>query len=276
MPLNDPGPSGEPSNPMAAWTEQSSTPGPHGPATSPPGSDAFYAEALKKLDELKLPFLVGGTFAVNSYTGLNRPTKDMDVFCRPGDYPAILAHFQNHGYHAAIKDERWIAKVWSGEHFFDLIFSCTVVISPITDQWFTERHTAQIYGLEVPIIPPTELVWSKSFVQTRERYDGADVLHVILRQHDKIDWHRLLAHMDAWWEVLLIQLLNFRFVYPSERDLVPAWLMDELLQRLATRGSLPPTETKICRGRLYSRTDYLIDVTEYGYADVLGQGERRG
>lgn len=48
-------------NPMAAWTEQSSLPGPHGPATSPAGSDTFYAEALAKLADTGLPHLVGGT-----------------------------------------------------------------------------------------------------------------------------------------------------------------------------------------------------------------------
>jgi len=259
-----------------AWTDQSSTPGPYGPATAPPGSDTFYADALGELETLGLPYLVSGTFAVNAYTGLNRPTKDMDVFCRPGDYPAILAHFQRRGYEAAIKDERWLAKVWSGDHFFDLIFCCTVVISPITDAWFIERHTAEIYGRVVPIIAPTELVWSKSFVQSRERYDGADVAHVILCQHDKIDWKRLLSHMDAWWEVLLMHVLNFRFIYPSERDRIPAWLFDELLDRLRTRAELPVPQTRVCRGRLFSRTDYLIDVTEWGYADILGQGERRG
>ena len=250
-------------------------PGPYGPATSPPGSDEFYRQALAHLLELGAPFLVGGTFAVNAYTGLNRPTKDMDVFCRPGDYPAILAHFQEKGFATTIADERWLAKIWCGEHFFDLIFSCTVALSPITDRWFNEQSMIEIYGMKVPVVAPTELVWSKAFVQTRERYDGADIVHVILRHHEQIDWQRLLQHMDAWWEVLLIHLLNFRFVYPSERDCVPQWLMDELLERLRTRGTLPPPETRICRGRLFSRTDYLIDVTEYGFADILGQGERR-
>jgi hypothetical protein len=265
----------EPPNPMAAWTEQSSLPGPHGPATSPAGSDTFYAEALGILSEKGLPHLLGGTFAVNAYTGLNRPTKDMDVFCRPGDYPAILAAFRDAGHETVIKDERWLAKVWCKHHFFDLIFSCTVAISPITDAWFAERHTTTIYGREVPIIPPTELLWSKAFVQTRERFDGADMAHIILCQHERIDWRRLLQHMDAYWEVLLIHLLNFRFVYPSERDRVPRWLLDELLERLTTRADLPAPQTRVCRGRLYSRTDYLIDVTEWGYADILGQGERR-
>ena len=45
---------------------------------------------------------------------------------------------------------------------------------------------------------------------------------MILKCHDEIDWKQLLGHMELYWEVLLIALLNFRFVYPSERQVVPA------------------------------------------------------
>jgi hypothetical protein len=27
--------------------------------------------------------------------------------------------------------------------------------------------------------------------------------------------------MEQYWEVLLIHILNFRFIYPSERDKIP-------------------------------------------------------
>ena len=58
----------------------------------------FYAECLKLLNESGLPLLVGGTFAVSAHTGLSRPVKDIDVFCKAGDYPRILAYFRERGY----------------------------------------------------------------------------------------------------------------------------------------------------------------------------------
>ena len=51
---------------------------------------AFYGSILSLLNRRKIPYLVGGAFAVNSYTGMNRNTKDVDIFCRAGDYPRIL------------------------------------------------------------------------------------------------------------------------------------------------------------------------------------------
>ncbi len=56
--------------------------------------------------------------------------------------------------------------------------------------------------------------------------------------------------MELYWEVLLIALLNFRFIYPSERHLVPRWLMDELLERLHDQADMKGPGKKVCRGRI--------------------------
>jgi hypothetical protein len=236
----------------------------------PPRSEAFYADSLVHLKKSGVPFMVAGTYAVSSYTGIRRPTKDLDVFCRAGDYPRILKYFQELGHRTVVLDERWIAKVKKGRETFDVIFNSRTAATPITDSWFAEKHTCQIYGTEVQLVSPTELVWSKVFVQNRERYDGADIAHVILKQHAHIDWRRLLGYMEQYWEVLLIHLLNFRFIYPTERACVPDWLFDELMQRLANQRDMPQSKTPVCRGRLFSPPDYLIDITDWGFADLVG------
>ncbi|HBV13545.1 MAG TPA: hypothetical protein DEB60_10540, partial [Brevundimonas sp.] len=81
----------------------------------PPEAQAFYEEALGLLKESGVPFLLSGTYAVTAYTGIRRPTKDLDVFCKPGDYPRILSFFQARGYRTDVEDERWIAKVWKDD-----------------------------------------------------------------------------------------------------------------------------------------------------------------
>ncbi len=240
-----------------------------------PEAEAFYVAALELLQHSGIPFLLGGTFAVAAYTGVCRPVKDLDVFCKAGDYPRILAYFSGLGYGTEVEDERWIAKIRKGELFIDVIFNSTVAIAPVTDEWLAEGKTTQLSGLTVPIVSPTELLWSKMFVQDRSRYDGADIAHVILAQSDSIDWRRLLSHMEPYWEVLLVQLLNFRFIYPAERQRVPAWLLDELLSRLREQAGLPAPQTRVCRGRLFSRDDYRIDIAEWGFADVVGDSEEQ-
>ena len=238
----------------------------------PEEAERFYREALRLMVEWDIPFLLGGTYALTCFTGIRRPTKDLDVFCKAGDAPRLLARFQDAGYRVDVKDERWIGKVWQDDLFFDIIYSFSSANLPVRDSWFREKYPAQVYGVDVCVVPPTEFVLSKMLLQDRYRYDGADIAHVLLIKRDEIDWQRLLSVMELYWEVLLIQLLNFRFVYPSERDAVPHWLMDELLDRVTMQDKLPPTKMKVCRGRLLSPRDYLVDITEWGFADVVGKG----
>ena len=238
----------------------------------PPEAEAFYVEALKLLAQSKVQFLLSGTYAVTSYTGLVRPTKDLDIFCKAGDYPRILSFFQERGYGIGVEDERWIAKVLQGRYFFDVIFGSQTGDFTVSDSWFEGAPEVEIYGTKVQITKPTELIWSKAFVQDRYRYDGADVAHVILKQHDAIDWRRLLDYMEIHWEVLLSHLVNFRYIYPSERECVPRWLMEELIDRLGAHMSMPPPQVKVCRGRVFSPRDYLVDITEWGFADIIGKG----
>jgi hypothetical protein len=240
---------------------------------APPDADRFYADSLRLLKESQIPFLVAGTFAVNCYTGINRATKDLDIFCKAGDFPRILLHFREHDFETVTVDERWLAKVKQGDCFFDVIFSSTAAVVTISDLWFQESHPAEIYGVPLQLTPPTEMIWSKALLQNRHRYDGADIAHLILRQSERIDWKRLLTHMEQYWEVLLIHILNFRFIYPSERDKIPRWLLEELMLRTQQQADLPLPQTKVCRGRLFSPDDYRIDVSEWGFADVVGPAE---
>jgi hypothetical protein len=238
----------------------------------PPEAVDFYVESLRLLVESGIPFLLSGTYALSCFTGIIRPTKDLDVFCKPSDAPKILAFFKSKGYEIEVEDERWIGKVWQGENFFDVIFNISSVSIPITEHWFDENYAVEVYGTRVMITPPTQFLLSKLFLQTRYRYDGADVVHTILKKHDEIDWKWLLSSLELHWEVLLINILNFRFIYPTERDLIPRWLFDELLDRLKAQEEMPPAGIRICRGRLLSPTDYVIDVSEWGFADVVGKG----
>jgi hypothetical protein len=68
--------------------------------------------------------------------------------------------------------------------------------------------------------------------------------------------------------VLLAHLVMFGFVYPGERDAVPAWLLGELSGRLAEETQSPPEDERICRGTLVSRQQYLIDVEKWSYHDA--------
>jgi hypothetical protein len=234
------------------------------------GAHAFYADVLATLANSGVPFLVGGGWAVIAYTQIDRPVKDVDVFCRAGDYPRILAYCKKQGYEIQVEDERWIAKILRGKFFCDVIFSSANAVAPVNEGWFEQKCWGTVLGVRVRLLPPTELVWSKALIMDRARFDGADVAHVIMKQHEHINWPRLLSHMNQYWEVLLVHLLLFRFIYPSMRHVVPDAIMDELLARLEDQRGLPDARKRACRGRIFSRDDYKTDIQRWGYADLIG------
>src|SRR6266567_1282951 len=121
-------------------------------------AEAFYAEAIRELTKLGLPFLLGGTYALSAYTGITRATKDLDVICKPTDYPRILNHFKSLRYTVEIEDERWLGKVFQGEYFFDVIFASWHGIVPVSDQWFEHAPRIEAFGTPVRVIAPTELI----------------------------------------------------------------------------------------------------------------------
>jgi hypothetical protein len=240
-----------------------------------PAAEAFYSEVLQLMAKSEIPFLLSGTYALSSYTGIDRPTKDVDVFAKAGDALKMLSYFKERGFDVEMVDERWLGRITRGNLFVDIVYNMPTVTTHVTDEWFEKAPMTELFGATVHLVPPTQFVWSKIFVQDHHRYDAADVAHMILKRHSEIDWQQLLSHMELYWEVLLIALLNFRFIYPSEREAVPKWLLDELLERMRDQEKVKPPGKKVCRGRIFSPRDYAIDVDQWGFSDAVGNLEEQ-
>jgi hypothetical protein len=229
-------------------------------------AQAFYREALEMLTACGEEFMLGGAFATFHYTGIYRDTKDLDVFCKPNEYPKILKHFAEQGYRTELHDVRWLAKIFKGEYYIDVIFNSVNNICLVDDSWYAYASRGEFAGVSVKFLSAEELIWCKAFVQNRERYDGADINHIILRYGKKLDWKRLLMRLDPHWHLLLSHLILFQFVYPSDfHEIIPKWLFDELMNRAQGQYELPPAVVRVCRGPVIDNTQYAIDVKEWNY-----------
>ena len=103
-------------------------------------------------------------------------------------------------------------------------------------------------------------------MQERERFDGADVLHLLHACGRTLNWERLLARFNDHWPVLFSHLVLFLFAYPDRRADIPRHVLDELSERLRR---LPADESHhVCYGTLLSREQYLFDLHTLGYEDA--------
>ncbi|HJQ84265.1 MAG TPA: hypothetical protein VKA21_09335 [Candidatus Binatia bacterium] len=227
----------------------------------------FYCDILGRLAAADVPFLIGGAYALDHYTGIARRTKDIDVFIRPADCERVLALLAAGGCQTELTSAVWLAKARCGDDFVDLIFSSGNGVAEVDDAWFEHAAEGEVMGVRVRFCPPEEMIWSKGYIMERERYDGADVAHLIRACAWRMDWRRLVDRFDGHWRVLLSHLVLFGFAYPGERDVVPAWVMEELLDRLGVEVHGPPPTDRVCQGMLLSRAQYRIDVDRWGYRD---------
>jgi hypothetical protein len=228
----------------------------------------FYCLAMMDLREAGIPFLVGGAYALERYTGIERHTKDFDVFVRPRDADRVLDLFRARGYRTELTHPHWLGKIYSEDAFVDVIFRSGNGVAEVDDEWFEHAIAEEVLGIAVGLCPVEEILWSKGFVMERERFDGADVAHLLRACAEQLDWERLLRRFGPHWRVLLSHLILLGFVYPAEGSKIPDWVMSDLLTRLRAELVDTPNRERICQGTLLSRSQYLIDLELWGYKDA--------
>jgi hypothetical protein len=228
----------------------------------------FYRYAMHTLNGAGIRYLIGGAYALGYYTDVIRHTKDFDVFVRPEDAERTLEALSLAGCRTEMTFPHWLGKAYRGGDFCDVIFSSGNGVVKVDDVWFEHAAPAEVLGERVHLVPCEEMIWSKSYVIERERYDGADICHLLRARGDTLDWERLLMRFGPHWRVLLSHLVLFGFVYPGERGKVPDGVMRELLQRLQDEQATPELDRHLCQGTLLSRSQYLKDIDEWGYRDA--------
>jgi hypothetical protein len=229
-----------------------------------PAAIRFYRHSLQIVADAEIPFLVGGAYAFAQYTGIVRHTKDLDLFVRPADVQRVLNAFTQAGYRTELLFSHWLGKAYQNSDFVDIIFSSGNGFCTVDDGWFKHATTGEIQETTVKLIPVEEMIWQKAYIMERERFDGADVNHLLRACGGRLDWERLLGRFGHHWRVLLAHLLLFGFVYPGDRDSIPAGVLRELVSRL--QDGLDGSD-HLCMGTLLSRTQYLTDIEAWGYAD---------
>ncbi len=233
----------------------------------PPETAAFYRRMIEALRSVDVPFLVGGAYAFARYTGIERHTKDFDVFVRAEDVNRVMATLAGAGCTTELTFPHWLGKAYQGADFIDVIFRSANGLAAVDEDWFVHAVQDEVLGLPVRLIPREEMLWSKAFVMERERYDGADVNHLLRATAADVDWRRVLRRFGEHWPVLLSHLVLFGYVYPAEARKVPRWVMQDLLGRAGADLDAPAVAEYVCRGSLISGSQYLIDIEEWGYRD---------
>ncbi len=244
------------------------------PPEFPAEQESLFREVLTLMNQREIPYAVSGAFALREHTGICRNTKDLDLFLAPEDVPKALAELKAEGFETEVKDPVWLAKAHRDDFFVDLITGMSNGVVTVDHSWIKRATPSQILGIPVRVLAPEELLVSKLFIAFRERFDGADIVHLIYGTRGKFDWDRELQLVGDHWQLLLWALVLFNYVYPKETNAVPQQVWDELLQRFRTNLKDPRTHANF-RGSLLDERMFAIDVNEWGLDNLLEESRAR-
>jgi hypothetical protein len=239
----------------------------------PPRQEAMFRETLMVLNRCRVPYAVSGAFALQVHTGIWRTTKDIDLFLAPEDISAAVRCLQRNGFVCQVKDPVWLHKAHRNGFFVDLITGMSNAIITVDHSWIENARPAMVLDVRARVLAAEELLVSKLFVIRRERFDGADIAHVVYASQGNLDWKRILALAKEHWEILLFALVLYRYAYPAYSHYVPSWVWGHLLTRFANEVATPNPSAPF-RGSLVDEKMFAIDVAEWGMEDILGDRRR--
>jgi hypothetical protein len=244
------------------------------PSDAPREQVELFRDVLTELENCRMPYAVSGAFSLRQHTGICRYTKDLDLFITARNSKAALSCLHEAGMECEVTDEVWLSKAWRDGYFVDLISGMSNGIITVEDSWIARARPAVVFGVETRVLAPEELVASKIFVAKRERFDGADIAHVIYCTYGSFDWDREMEIVGEHWEMLLWSLVLFRYVYPAQSHYVPSEIWCELVTRF-TREIQNRDPQALFRGSLIDEYMFAIDVDEWEQPDLLEESRQR-
>ena len=129
----------------------------------------------------------------------------------------------------------------------------------VDSSWVERAVSSKVLGVPSVFWPRKRLIASKLFVTRRERFDGADHLHVSHGTQGKLDWDRVMQLVGEHWGIVLWAMMLFQYTYPAHSNYIPRKVSERPSRTIARRAgssksarSLPrktPRRKHVCHRR---------------------------
>lgn len=197
-----------------------------------PGEWELYREAINAVRNAGIRFLLGGGFALATFTGRWRDTKDIDFYIHPQDREATIAALSQAGfkdyYERMAYDRKWIYRSTKADVIVDIIWSMANQRAQVDDIWFERAGAVTIRGEKLQIIPRAEFMWCKLYIMQRDHCDWTDLFNLIYTCGPELDWRHLIWRLDDDVPLLRAMLTVYGWLCPKQLSQLPRWLWPEL------------------------------------------------
>jgi hypothetical protein len=210
-----------------------------------------YERVLYGARERNIPFALCGAFAVGTYTGEWRNTKDLDLTILPQDRARMIDTLSDAGlqdyYDEQPYDRGWIYRGRRDGAIVDLIWAMANRRAFFDEEFLTRARPAEFMEIPVRVIPPEELLWDKLYIMQRQRCDWPDILNLLHATAETLEWDRLLKRVgeDTW--LLAGLLATYRWLCPGRARAIPAAVWEQLHMPPPGAADSPDVEARRVR-----------------------------
>jgi hypothetical protein len=220
-----------------------------------------YRDAIKALRAAGVRFLLGGGFALATYIGRWRNTKDIDFYIIQQDRDKAVEALAKAGfedYFAQLPyDRKWIYRSTRDGVIVDIIWAMANQRAQTDEQWFQRAPAANVRGEALGVVPMEEFLWCKLYIMQRDHCDWTDVFNLIYAVGPQLDWDHLLERIEEDRPLLKGLLTVYGWLCPEQARELPQFLREEL--------DLPEPEIPVQKKRDHIR---LLD-TRGWFAAIL-------
>lgn len=181
------------------------------------GEEAAFVQVLGEtigtIEREGVPYVLMGGIGSATH-GRPRWTHDIDVFIRPEDAKRTLSALEARGFEVEETYPDWLFKAFKSDVMVDLIFKSSRGIL-LDDEMIRRAERIEFKGVEVPVIPPEDLIVIKAVVHDehmpRHWHDALAVLAIC-----NLDWDYLVSRARQYGARRVLSLL----LYAQSNDLI--------------------------------------------------------
>src|SRR5689334_6703815 len=134
-----------------------------------------YQSAIEVLRSTGVPFMLGGGFALATFAGRWRDTKDIDFYVLPKDREVVIAALSKAGFTDYFcqrpYDRKWIYRSVRFGVIVDIIWSMANQRAQVDSEWFERSMPVVIRGERLQVVPMEEFLWCKLYIMQRDHCD---------------------------------------------------------------------------------------------------------
>jgi hypothetical protein len=192
----------------------------------------IYKSAIETLRSTGVRFLLGGGFALATFTGRWRDTKDIDFYVCPRDREAVVAALTKAGfadyYNQRPYDRKWIHRSVRFGVIVDIIWSMANQRAQVDDEWFNGSISVSLRGEKLQVVPMEEFLWCKLYIMQRDHCDWTDIFNLVYANGELIDWRHLIERLKGDTPLLRAMLHIFGWLCPKQTRRLPGYLWKRL------------------------------------------------